>query len=166
MLSYILAILCGIFVLGADVVSKLYIIRNFALGETAPFIKGLIDIVYIHNRGAAWGIFGGKTLFLILFTIAIMVFCIVFLVKNAKKSKLMFWAVILIISGGIGNMYDRIFREGNVVDFLHFEFWPDFPVFNIADCAVVVGGGLLVLYFVIDIFKDYKLKKQVNDADI
>ncbi len=166
MLSYVLAIICGMLFLAVDAITKLYIISNFTLGQTAPFINGLIDIVYIHNRGAAWGIFGGKTFFLILLTAVVMVLCILFLIKNAKNSKLMFWAVILIISGGLGNMYDRIFRDGNVVDFLHFEFWPNFPVFNIADCAVVIGGGLLILYFILDTFNDYKLKKQEKDADI
>ncbi len=164
MFSYIIAIICGILVIAVDAFSKLYIISNFDLGQTAPFINGLLDIVYIHNRGAAWGVFGGKTVFLILITVAVMLLCILFLIKNAKNSKLMFWAVILIISGGLGNMYDRIFRDGNVVDFLHFEFWPQFPVFNIADCAVVIGGGLLILYFIIDTYKDYK--KQEKDADI
>jgi signal peptidase II len=49
---------------------------------------------------------------------------------------------------------DRIFRGGNVVDFLHFEFFPQFPIFNIADCAVVLGAGILILYFLIDTVKE------------
>ena len=79
--------------------------------------------------------------------------CVFVLIKY-RKSKLLFWAVTLVLSGGIGNMIDRIFRGGNVVDFLHFEFFPQFPIFNIADCAVVLGAGLLILYFLIDTVKE------------
>lgn len=165
MISYILAIICGVLLITADAVSKIYIMSNFALGESAPFINGLLDIVYIHNKGAAWGMLSGKTVILIILTLTIMIFCVIFLIKYAKKSKILFWAIILVLSGGIGNMYDRIFRDGNVVDFLHFEFWPDFPIFNIADCGVVVGAGLLILYFIIDTVKEYKQKKQVENAD-
>ena len=73
----------------------------------------------------------------------------------------------LVVSGGIGNLIDRIFRNGKVIDFLHFEFWPSFPVFNVADCAIVVGVGLLILYFVIDTVNEYKSKKlgQKENAD-
>ena len=59
-------------------------------------------------------------------------------------------------------MIDRIFRGGNVVDFLHFEFFPSFPVFNVADCAVVVGAGLLILYFILDTIKEEKQKKALK----
>ena len=59
-------------------------------------------------------------------------------------------------------MIDRIFRGGKVIDFLQFGFWEEFPVFNIADCAIVVGCGLLLLYFVIDTVKDYKNRKNDN----
>ena len=71
----------------------------------------------------------------------------------------MFWAIVLVLSGGVGNMIDRIFRDGNVIDFLHFEFWPTFPVFNVADCAIVVGAGLLILYFFKGIVDEEKKKR-------
>lgn len=164
MVSCILAIVMGLAVLVADQITKLYIISNFSLGEGCGFIKGLIDIVYIHNRGAAWGMLSGKTWFLVAITAVIMVVCIYSLIKMGKKNKLLFWAICLVLSGGIGNMIDRIFRTGNVIDFLHFEFWPQFPVFNVADCAVVIGAGLLILHFIIETINEYKARKQVENV--
>ncbi len=155
MISYILAALCSVLVLVSDQISKYLVSTNFSLYQTKPFLNGLIDLVYIHNRGAAWGMMQGKTWFLIGITSLMLIVCAFVLIKYGKN-KLLFWSVSLVLSGGIGNMIDRIFRNGNVVDFLHFEFWPTFPVFNIADCAVVIGAGLLILYFIIDMVKEKK----------
>ena len=97
---------------------------------------------------------------LLVITAVVMVICIVIIVKNGLKNKLLLWAMTLVLSGGVGNMIDRIFRNGIVVDFLQFDFWQSFPVFNVADCAVVIGGGLLILYFLIDTVKDFKQNKK------
>ncbi len=159
MISYILAIICGVAVLVVDQLTKYYILSNFEIGGTAEFLKGFIDIIYINNKGGAWGILQGYTWALLSITAIVMVICFTLLLKLGKKNKILFWAITLVLFGGIGNMIDRIFRDGNVVDFLHFEFWPSFPIFNVADCAVVVGGGLLILYFIYDSIKDAKEKK-------
>lgn len=156
MLSVILAIICSLSVLGLDQYTKYFISTNFRLGEGTKFINGFIDIQYIHNTGGAWGILSGNTWLLLSFTFIVILVLITLLMKIGMKNKLLFWAVSLVVSGGIGNMIDRVFRDGNVVDFLHFEFFPSFPVFNVADIAVVVGGGLLILYFVIDMINESK----------
>ena len=163
-LVYMSAIICGILVLGLDQLTKYAVMTSFELGETREFLNGFIDLVYIHNRGAAWGMLSGKTFILLALSLALMVGCVVFLLKTANKSKLIFWALTFVVAGGIGNLIDRIFRDGNVIDFLHFEFWPDFPVFNLADCSIVLGAGLLILYFVSDAVSDYKKKALKNDA--
>ncbi len=162
MISYILAVLCGALLILADQLTKYYISANFLLGESRDFINGFINLTYIHNRGGAWGLLYGHTLILVPITVVIMALCIFLYVKYGKKNRLMLWAISLVLSGGIGNMIDRIFRGGNVVDFLHFEFFPSFPVFNVADCAVVVGAGLLILYFILDAIKEEKQKKLLN----
>ena len=159
MISYIAAILCGVLTLLADQFTKYCVSSDFALGESREFLNGFIDLTYIHNRGGAWGILYGHTYILIPITLIIMALCIVLYVKYGKKSRLLLWAISLVRSGGIGNMIDRVFRGGNVVDFLHFEFFPTFPVFNVADCAIVVGAGLLILYFVLDAIREEKQKK-------
>lgn len=159
MISYILAILTGFCLLGFDQYTKALVSESFALFEKKEFINGFIDLIYVHNSGGAWGILSGKTWVLLVVTVLIMVSCVFALVKYGKKNRLLFWAVTLVISGGLGNMIDRVFKDGVVVDFLHFEFFPEFPVFNVADCGIVVGAGLLILYFVFDMIKDFKSQK-------
>ncbi|MBO5089415.1 MAG: signal peptidase II [Clostridia bacterium] len=166
MLTYILALAVGALVLAADQYTKYFIMNNFELGQGTDFIKGLIDIVYIHNKGGAWGILQGHTWGLLAMTVVIMLVCIALLFKWGTKNKLVFWSMSLILFGGVGNLIDRIFRDGNVVDFLHFEFWPDFPVFNIADCAIVIGVALLMTYFVIDTIRDLKAKSSTSPVKI
>lgn len=168
MILYIVALICGLGIIGLDQLTKYYIISHFSLGDEADFINGFIDINYIHNRGAAWGMLSGRTGILLAVTVIVMAGCVFFLFKNSVKSKLMLWAIVSVISGGIGNLIDRVFRDGNVIDFLHFEFWPEFPVFNVADCAIVIGAGLLILYFILDTIrenKENKFKEEANGED-
>lgn len=166
MITYILAAITGVLVLLADQFTKIYIQNNFEMAKSYEFLPGFIDITYIHNDGGAWGMLGGYTWMLISVTIVVMLVCIALLLKYGARDKLMFWAIILVLSGGIGNMIDRIFRDGNVIDFLHFEFWPTFPVFNVADCAIVVGAGLLILYFFKGIIEEEKQKRSADAAEV
>lgn len=160
MLAYILAIAVSLIFLAIDQVIKLLIMQNFQLGANFPLINGVLNFNYIHNSGAAWGILSGKTGVLITVTLIIMAVCIVWLIRACKKrEKLFFWSITMILAGGIGNMIDRIFRGGEVVDFIQFAFWKSFPVFNIADCTIVIGCGLLILFFIMDTVKDIRLKR-------
>lgn len=156
---YLLAGIVSVLFLVADQISKWYIASNFVLAESKPFINGLIDFTYVNNKGGAWGLMEGHTWILLSLTFFIMIICVALLIKEGFKNKLLFFSVCLILSGGIGNMIDRIFRQGNVVDFIHLHFMPTFPVFNIADCAVCIGAGLLFVYFILDMIKDYKLRR-------
>ncbi len=160
MVSYILAAITGVLVLVADQFTKVYISNNFEMAKSYEFLPGIIDITYIHNDGGAWGMLGGYTWVLLSVTIVIMLVCVALLLKTGLKDKLMFWALMFILSGGIGNMIDRIFRGGNVIDFLHFEFWPTYPVFNIADCAIVIGAGIMLLYFLKEMMDDNRAKRE------
>ncbi len=156
-MSFIIAAVVAVLFLAADQITKYIVITNMELGQTVGFINGFLDFTYIHNDGGAWGMFGGYRAMLLGVTAIMMIVILVLLIKNGKKSKLFFWAGTLIISGGLGNMIDRIFRDGKVIDFLHATFI-DFPIFNVADCAVVIGAGLLILYFVIDMIKESREK--------
>ncbi len=159
MLSCILAFLCALLVLAADQYTKYLVSTTFAYGESAELLRGFIDLQYIHNTGGAWGMLSGKTWILLSLTVIVMIILLVYLIKIGRKSKLMVWAVSLVLAGGMGNLIDRVFRQGNVIDFLHFEFYPTFPIFNIADIAVVIGAGLLILYFILDTVKENRSLK-------
>ncbi len=164
MVSYILAAVTAVLTLVADQFTKVYISNNFEMAKSYEFLPGLIDITYIHNDGAAWGMLGGYTWLLLSITIVVMLICIALLLKYGMRDKLLFWSAMLILSGGLGNMIDRIFRSGMVIDFLHFEFWPTFPVFNVADCAIVVGTCLLAFYFFKSLIDEEKQKRAVLAA--
>ena len=159
MISYILAVLVGVLVLIADQYTKVLVAANFSLGESTKFIDGILDFTYIHNTGGAWGMLSGYTWLLVTITVIIMLVCIALIVRYGVKNRLLFWSLVLVLSGGMGNMIDRIFRGGEVIDFLQFAFWKSFPVFNVADIAIVIGTGLLILYFVMDMIKEERQKK-------
>ena len=156
-MSYIIATAVSALMLGLDRLTKYIVSTNMELGQTIGFIDGFLDFTYIHNQGAAWGVLEGQRWVLLAVTSAVMVVLAFFMYKIGRKNKLFFWAGALIMSGGIGNMIDRIFNEGKVVDFLHATFI-NFPIFNVADCAVVIGAGLLILYFLLDTIRESKEK--------
>ncbi|MBR4910586.1 MAG: signal peptidase II [Clostridia bacterium] len=164
MITYILAALTAAALLAADQYTKYFISSHYTLAESHGFIPKILNITFTENTGAAWGMLNDRTWLLIGITTVVMLICIALILKYGTKNKLLFWAMMLVLSGGIGNMIDRVFRKGGVVDFLQFDFWKSFPVFNVADCAITVGAGLLVLYFIIDICRDQKEKSRKRTA--
>lgn len=166
-MTYILAIVCSVVVLLADQITKFFVASNYSqLSNSFPLIKNIINFTYVENGGAAFGIFHNKKWLILAITIVIMIVCVGLLVKKAFNSKIMFWALCLVLSGGVGNMIDRIFRGGYVIDFIQFDFFKAFPVFNIADIAVSVGAGLIVLYFILDTIKEMRNNKRGKIIDI
>ncbi len=159
MLTYILAGVCSLVFLVVDRITKINIENTLKLGESKEFLHGFLNIFYVHNNGGAWGILAGYTWVLLAVTAVIMLIGLMLLVCKGSKDPWLFWSISLILSGGIGNMYDRIFNNGMVIDFLQFDFWQSFPVFNVADCAIVLGCGVLIVYFILDTVRDTKRRK-------
>ena len=165
-MSAILAVICGILVVVIDQVSKYLVTVKMDLNEVITIIPGVLNFNRIlPNAGAAFGILEGKTWLLITVTAIIMVICIGLLIRKTFDSKLMLWALCLVLGGGVGNMIDRVFRGGNVIDFLEFGF-VEFPVFNIADCAVCIGAALMILYFISVFFKYSRKKAELANIDL
>lgn len=118
------------------------------LKDQPPFvlIDGVFELHYSENTGAAFGILQDHRWVFISVTIIVMVFLLVLLMSGKfRQYPLLNISGILIVAGGIGNLIDRIFN-GYVVDFLYFKLI-NFPIFNFADCCVVIGAVTLLIFF-------------------
>ena len=157
------ALAAGLLVL--DQWLKFWITANLPLGESMPLIPGFVELLTVHNYGAAWSSFSGQRVMLLGVTSVIIVAVVVLLGRRIVRHPLGVAACCLIVSGGIGNLIDRL-RVGYVVDMFHFEFWPSYPVFNVADICVVCGAILGAIYYLWLYEKyDAKPKKGGNNGD-
>lgn len=144
----------------ADQVTKYLVVSNMELHESIDVIPGVFRFTYIHNDGAAFGsLDDARWIFMILSTVAI-VAILGYLFWKKPQDKLLLSSLILITSGGIGNMIDRI-RLGYVIDFIDFCAFPKIWmwIFNVADVCVCVGAGLLALWMILDTLKEVKKEK-------
>lgn len=108
-------------------------------------INGVFELLYSENRGAAFGILQGKHGFFFLVAAAVLIVVLLLLAKlpEGKKYVPLYVCMVLLASGAIGNLIDRVSR-GFVVDFFYFSLI-DFPIFNVADCYVVLATVFLIL---------------------
>ena len=125
---------------------KHWITVNLPLGESMPFLPGLVELRAVHNYGAAWSSFSGQRWLLVLVTACIMAAIAVLLARRIVRHPLGLAACWLILAGGLGNIIDRV-RLGYVVDMFQFQFWQSYPVFNVADICVVIGALLGAVYY-------------------
>ena len=127
---------------GADQLIKYFILENLAPVHKVSVIDGLFSLVYVENRGVAFGMLQNHVwIFAVITTLLIGV--IIYLIAAKKfTGKLFYTAAALMIGGGVGNLIDRIFR-GFVVDYLSVSFFP--PVCNLADYCITIGAFLFIL---------------------
>lgn len=141
-------------VIAADQAVKIAVDRMLDVGESVPVIENIFHLTYVRNSGAAFSMMQGKRVLLTLLPIALVCVLFVFLVQKCKNEHwVLKLALSLVIAGGAGNLADRIWH-GYVVDMFDFRVW---PVFNVADIAVCIGCGLLLIYVV---FLDRKAKEK------
>lgn len=160
MVAQIIAVVLILVGVGLDQLTKYLVVSNMALHESIDIIPGVFRFTYIQNDGAAFGsLDNARWVFMVLSTVAI-IGILVYMFWKKPQNKLMLSALILIVSGGIGNMIDRI-ALGYVIDFLDFCAFPKIWmwVFNVADSFVCIGAGLLILWLVLDMIRDYKKEK-------
>lgn len=158
-----LPLLCAVLVIIIDQITK-HIVSGYGESLNGKYIiPHILEYNYLHNTGAGMGTFSGGGWFLIPITaIAIILGGAALFSKWSKESALFTWSIALIIGGGVGNLIDRIFL-GYVTDFMLFPVsWFPFS-FNVADVAVSVGGAMLILYLVLDMFKQKNTDKQHTD---
>jgi signal peptidase II len=129
----------------ADLATKIVAVRTLEGEPPVPVVDGLLVLRLVRNPGAAFGLGVGMTL---VFT-AISVIVVIAILRTARRLRSTSWALALglLLGGALGNLTDRIARSpgflvGHVVDFLELPHW---PVFNLADSAIVSAGVLMVL---------------------
>lgn len=147
---YILAAVASLIV-AIDQLTKIYIHTQFELGEYIPVIPNFFNITYVRNPGAAFGFLRDaqetfRTIFFLSMPPLAMVTILMILRGVRNDDRVQILALSAIFGGAVGNYLDRL-RFGFVVDFLDFH-WRNtynFPAFNVADSAIVVGVGVLLI---------------------
>ena len=142
-----------------DQISKFLTVKFLRPIESIEVIKGIFRLTYVENRGAAFGILQNARWIFIIATIIAIICMVVYKIKYKPTEKTVNIALCLVLSGAVGNMIDRI-MHGFVVDMLEVTFI-DYPVFNVADCFVVIGAILLAIY-ILFIYKEPK-EEENND---
>ena len=137
----ILIILVLIFVLVIDQITKHFLFKV----EYFNLIPHFISIsTNGGNTGAAWGIFSGNTIFLVI--VSILLIAALFIFNHFYKNKSVFYCIsfAFVVGGAVGNLIDRLML-GYVRDFIFLDFFPSFPIFNVADSFLCVGAVMLAI---------------------
>lgn len=132
----------SLMIFGLDQLVKYLVVTHIKLDTTVSFIPHVLSLSNVRNDGAAWSILQGQQLLLFVITIAALAVMFALLKKN-RNDRLFAWALTLMIGGTLGNFLDRL-RLGYVVDMFTLDFM-NFPIFNVADCALTVGVILLII---------------------
>jgi signal peptidase II len=139
----------GVLVLGTtislvlDQLTKMIVIFHFPKHASLPIIRGLFEVYHAHNPGAAFSLFRGHPILFFLIANLVAMGCIFYYFAKLERNNLQLAAALsLILGGALGNLIDRL-RHGFVVDFLRL-YVGDFswPIFNVADIAIVFGVGI------------------------
>lgn len=154
----------GVIMLGilvADQVTKLMADRIMMEGQNYEIIDGFFYFTYVHNKGMAWSLLEGRRWLFLLTTPLVLCGLIYFFTVTKKHEILTRFGIVLVVGGALGNFIDRAIF-GYVRDFIHFYIFNyDFPVFNIADIAVCLGIGLIILEIIIQEYQIWKLSKSL-----
>ena len=162
------ALVLALLLVGIDQLTKWLISTNMELYSTVHLIKigdtEVLNLYYCLNSGSAFSMMEGETIFLVAITSIVIIGLIIGLLTKKIRRAPYVVAVSLIIGGGIGNLLDRLFNGGAVVDFIDVRII-NFAIFNFADICAVVGGILLCLFVIIDEVKENRQKKLSKSGD-
>ncbi len=150
---------------GIDRLTKWLVTSNMQLNDTIHLIKigdtEVLNLYYCLNNGAAFSRLSGQTILLIVLTSIVIVGLLFLMITKRVKRPVYMAAISLIIGGGIGNLIDRIFNNGLVVDFIDVRII-NFAIFNFADICAVCGAGLLMIVVIADEIREKKRKKSAS----
>ena len=173
-MTYTLCALLGAALLGLDQWVKWWTSSRFAApvpphiywtpDPAREFLPGLVELTRVHNYGAAWSSFSGMRWLLVVATSCIVLALLALLVRRGVRHPLGVLAGCLILSGGLGNVIDRV-RLGYVVDMFNFQFMR-YPVFNVADILVVCGTIGFAAYYLLlhDKLKEKTPPEETDDG--
>jgi signal peptidase II len=152
---YLIAL--GVIIL--DRVTKLAIVEALRLGQGIPVVPGFFDIVFILNPGAAFGFLATLSdqvrnpLFILISVLAV-ILIVFYHTRYLRSRHLVSVALGLVLGGALGNLIDRV-HYGMVVDFLDLHVGPyHWPAFNVADSAISIGVGLMILDMILDWYRE------------
>ena len=139
-----------------DQITKLAAASALKGRDAYPIIDGVFELSYLENRGMAWGLFqGGRWIFLAgTILVLLLIGYVLWKAPLGRRFFPMRLTLSILAAGALGNLIDRLFR-GYVIDFFYFSLI-DFPIFNVADCYVVVSGIAFVIFFLF-YYKDKEL---------
>ena len=153
---------------GLDRLTKWLITVNMKPLDTINIIKlgdtEVLNIYYCLNDGAAFSKLSGHTVLLIVFTSLVIAALLFLMITGRVKRHIYIAALGLVIGGGIGNLIDRVFNKGRVVDFIDFRII-NLPVFNVADICAVCGAGLVMLTIIVDEIREFRKKRTDPSSD-
>ncbi|HPB81728.1 MAG TPA: signal peptidase II [Spirochaetota bacterium] len=136
--------------LGLDILTKYMVVSNVALHERINLFGSFVQITLIYNRGGLFGILQGYQAYFLVISIIVLGLLIVFYVLEKDKQPIFCYSMALIVSGALGNIFDRISGRPGVVDFVYIGNDNVFrwPAFNVADSVIVIGAVLLLIEFI------------------
>ena len=160
-MQYIFMGLMAAGIVAADQFTKYLTVQNIPLFGNVPALNGVFHFTFVQNTGAAFSSFEGmQWLFALVFALFTAGVIWEFSKKRWPFTTFERWCIVSVLAGGVGNMIDRL-RLGYVVDMIEVEFI-SFPVFNVADCFVVMGAILLSVY-ILFIYKEPQKEMKKND---
>ncbi len=141
-------LLLAVFVVAADLISKAWVSGSFNYGERL-YVLPVFDLALLHNTGAAFSFLAGESgwqrWFFAVIAVGVSTGLLIWLARLKRHETWLACALALVLGGALGNLHDRILL-GYVVDFLLFH-WDNayFPAFNLADAAITLGAGMLIV---------------------
>ncbi len=150
-------ILLAALIVLADQLSKPAAVALAARKGSTVLIPGVIGLTCTYNYGASWGILAGKTVFLLVLTALVCAAVFVALLLRRPKGVLPRLGLAMVLGGAVGNALDRL-ADGYVTDMIETLFM-DFPIFNVADCFITLGGILFCLSVFLEESADRRNRK-------
>lgn len=149
-IKYLVFVFVSVILIAVDQITKKLALKHLYNNKPYVIVDNVLELTYVENRGAAFGILQNKqALFYVLTIVVLLVICyLIYRIDDIRNNLLYFIILILIFSGAIGNFIDRL-RNKYVIDFIYFK--PiDFPVFNFADIYITIACFLMIIYLIFE----------------